>query len=121
MKAPQRYALDIVTLAIWLSVSGLAAIAIWVPASHPIVSAESPAENGSDGGGVFTLGDVTGTGPGADDAGDTAEEPLPVPLSAPPPLHSRAPLAELPEVPRPRATASPLTLNQMARVTMSSA
>ena len=106
MKAPQRHALNIVTLAIWLSVSGLAGIVICVPSARHMVSAESPAENSPDGGGFFTVGGVSAAGSGAGDADDAAEEPTPVPLPAPPLLASRAPLADLPEVPRPTARAS---------------
>src|SRR5690606_40299579 len=97
------HSLNIVTLATWLSVSGFAAIAICVPSSRLVVIAGSAAENSTELGDDFTLGDATIARPGADDDGDAPEEPAPDPLPAPPPLPARAPLAALPQIPRPPA------------------
>ncbi len=100
MKDPQLHALNIVTLAAWLSVSGFAAIAIWVPSSLPTVIAGSSAETTTELGDDFTLGDATAARLGEDDDGESPEAPPPDPLPAPPPLPVRAPLATLPEIPR---------------------
>lgn len=100
MQDPQLHALNIVTLAAWLSVTGAATLAICVPSSRPVVvagSAESATEVGDD----FTLGDATLARPGEDEGDDSADDPAPAPLQAPPPMRARAPLAALPEIPRP--------------------
>ena len=103
MKDPQLHALNIVTLAAWLSVTGAAVIAICVPSSRPVVVAGSPAEDATKLGDDFTLGDATAARPGEDDGGESEEEAVPDPLPAPPPLPARALRAALPEIPRPPA------------------
>jgi TonB family protein len=100
MKDSRLHALNIVTLAGWLSVSGAAAIAICVPSSRPCAIAGSAAENATELGEDFTLGDAITTRAGEDEGGESTEEPVPAPLPAPPPLPARAPLAALPQIPR---------------------
>lgn len=103
MKDPQLHALNIVTLASWLSVSGAAAIAICVPSSRPVVVAGSGTEIATELGDDFSLGDSIAARPGETDGEDEPEEPAPDPLPAPPPLPARAPLAAMPEIPQPPA------------------
>ncbi|MES2476047.1 MAG: energy transducer TonB [Verrucomicrobiota bacterium] len=103
MKDPQLHALNIVTLAAWLSVCGFAAIAIGVPSSRPMVLPGTAAENATELGDDFTLGDATAARDGEDKGADAQEEPAPTPLPTPPPLPARTRLAALPEIPRPVA------------------
>ncbi|MBC8127049.1 MAG: energy transducer TonB, partial [Gloeobacteraceae cyanobacterium ES-bin-144] len=94
MKNPTLHALNIGTLALWLSVAGFAAVAIAVPAfTHGITAAndaEFPLATED-----FSLGKTAeGTQPN-----DAPAEPTQETLPAPPEMPSLAEVAPLPEIP----------------------
>ncbi|MES2657227.1 MAG: energy transducer TonB [Verrucomicrobiota bacterium] len=111
MKDSQLHALNIGALALWLSVTGFAAVAIWVPSAIPKMifsNAEDATELGED----FIIGDaaefLTGETDSPEDAAESPRETM-EPLPVPPALPTRtrpAPLPEIPDLPTPvgRAT-----------------
>lgn len=106
MKDSMLHALNIGALALWLSVSGFAAVAIWVPSFIPEITfpEEGQAtELGED----FTIGEVTSA-----QAGPTSPlDPAPVagePLSSPPEIPARTALGPLPEIPFSPTPAGPV-------------
>ncbi|MEO5916867.1 MAG: energy transducer TonB [Luteolibacter sp.] len=98
MRNPQLHALNIGTLALWLSVTGFGAVAVWVPGfTHPITisSADDTTGVAED----FSIGDSTD-----DPAGETLQADAPAkftsePLPAPPALTPQPHFAPLPEIP----------------------
>ncbi len=99
MKDPQLHALNIITLATWLSLSAFAVIAICVPSAIPRISG-SMAEMVTSLGKDFTLGDTTSAASGKSDGEDTEEETPVAPLPSPPPLPAPSSSQPLPEIPR---------------------
>jgi protein TonB len=100
MRNPTLHALNIGTLALWLSVAGFGAVAVWVPGFTHEIATSNDAPNtlyAED----FSLGDAGESQPGeappdtpAEPAQDTAE-----PLPAPPELPALAEIDPLPEIP----------------------
>ncbi len=105
MKDSQLHALNIGALALWLSVTGFAAVAVWVPSTVPTIlfsQAEEATELGED----FIVGDAAEFQNGQTPMPDAPEEPSPEttpPLPAPPALPTRTRIAPLPEIPDLRA------------------
>lgn len=97
MRNSTLHALNIGTLALWLSVSGFAAVAIWVPSFIP----EFISPGGGDAtelGEDFTIGEVSAAQAGA----TLPPEPAPAagaPLPSPPKIPARTALGPLPEIP----------------------
>lgn len=91
------HALNIGALALWLSVTGFAAVAIWVPSIVPEITFPGSGE-ATEVGADFTVGDVA-----VAESGDSVPpEPAPAagePLPSPPALPARTTLAPLPEIP----------------------
>ncbi len=95
------HALNIGALAFWLSVTGFAAVAIWVPSFIPEITFPGGGE-ATEFGADFIVGDATDgqpgeTAPPVAPAGPAyeASEPLP----SPPEIPARTNLAPLPEIP----------------------
>lgn len=101
MKDSALHALNIGALALWLSVSGFAAVAIWVPSFIPMITfpgVEEATELCAD----FTIGDGMHEEPeaaGPSDALAKRDYEAGVPLPSPPRLPGRTTLAPLPEIP----------------------
>lgn len=95
------HALNIGALALWLSVSGFAAVAIWVPSYIPEIifpGGGEATELGAD----FTVGEVTTGKPGETAPPDAPDKPAyepGEPLPSPPVIPARNILAALPEIP----------------------
>jgi TonB family protein len=103
MRDSQLHALNIGALALWLSVTGFAAIAIWVPSPIPNIIF-SHAEDATEVGDDFIIGDAPEFKNGELPAPDAPPEPTPLP--APPDLPARTQIAPLPAIPELRANAS---------------
>lgn len=112
MKDSFLHALDIGALALWTSVTALAAVAICVPSSSPqtvVAEAGMTTEVGSD----FVIGDTPDESP--EEAWEKEMEknstmPTATPLPSPPslaPRRSKSPLPEIPKLPRPPGKAVP--------------
>lgn len=99
MKDPQLHALNIVTLAAWLSLSAFAAIAICVPSTITRISG-SAAEMVTSLGKDFTVGDTTSSASGKSDGEESEDETSVAPLPSPPPLPAHPSSKPLPEIPR---------------------
>jgi len=97
MKDSVLHALNIGALALWLSVSGFAAVAIWVPSFIPKITFPGGGE-ATELGEDFTIGEVTAAQAGA----TVPPEPAPAagePLPSPPKIPARTALGPLPEIP----------------------
>lgn len=112
MKDSFLFALDIGALALWTSVTALAAVAIWVPSTIPqtvVAEAGMTTEVGSD----FLIGDSPGESPEenrAEEMEKSSTMPTAIPLPSPPslaPRKSKSPLPEIPKLPRPPGRATP--------------
>ncbi|GAA5131946.1 TonB family protein [Luteolibacter yonseiensis] len=112
MKDSLLHALDIGTLALWASVTLLAAVAIGVPSSIPqaaVAAGGMTTEIGSD----FLIGDTPDESPEEDWAKEMEENttmPAKAALPSPPsmaPRKSVSPLPEIPKLPRPPGRAVP--------------
>ncbi len=101
LKDPQLHALNIGTLALWLSVTGFAVLAICVPSAIPKIIFSNP-EDATELGTDFIIGDAAefqkGETPPPDAPAEATREDAP-PLPSPPALPKRTRLAPLPEIP----------------------
>ncbi len=108
MKSPSLHALNIGTLAFWLSVAGSGAVAIWVPVFRPQISIPNELETtvfAED----FSLGEMTDR-PLTREPSDAPSEPsetLATPLAAPPALPLVTGFDALPEIPDLPAASEP--------------
>ncbi len=101
MRDSLLHALNIGTLAFWSSVTGFAALAIWVPSTVPETTVSEAGQITSLGN-DFSLGDVKENQAGESIPADALPESVTdavEPLPAPPVLPSRERLAPLPDLP----------------------
>ena len=122
MKDPLLHALNIGTLALWLSVAGSAAVAIWVPVSTPqfVISNETETALYAE---DFSLGETTDSppDPASNDDPSASSAMAAATLPTPPALPAVAGFDALPEIPElpaapEKSESSPGTPKPTARV-----